>query len=118
VSQNLDGTFDGPMNLAIKDAAKYALLAANLTWVCFNIPNATRNLVCVNEHLTEYMLPHIPEPNAATIGTLVQWIAEQPESLEEESSLMKDILIGMTDFGLKTYTEADSPRIYVPKQRR
>ena len=64
------------------------------------------------------MPPHIPESHAATIGTLVQWIAKQPESLEDESSLMKDILIGTTGSGLKTYTKADSPRIHVPKQRR
>jgi hypothetical protein len=63
------------------------------------------------------MPPHIPESHTATIGTLVQWIAKQPESLKDESHLMKDILIGTTDSGLKTYTEADSPRIYVPKQR-
>ena len=87
------------MNSAINDAAMYicTLLAVNLTWVCFNIPSTARHLVCANEHLTEYMPTYIPDLHASTIGTLVQWIAKQPESLEEESSFMKDILIGMTN---------------------
>ena len=63
------------------------------------------------------MPPHIPESDAETIGTLMQWIAKQPESLEEKSSLMKDIFIGMTDPRLQTYTKAHMPRMYVPKQR-
>ena len=31
---------------------------------------------------------------------------------------MKDIRVGTTNSGLKIYTEADTPRIYIPKSRR
>ena len=72
VPQNLDVTFDKQTSLAIRDAAKYKLLAANLTWVCFNLPSAVKHLVCASEHLTKYMHPRVLELHVATTGTLVQ----------------------------------------------
>ena len=118
VPQNMDGTFDANLTSAIDSAPKYTILAANLTWVMFGIPDALKHMVCINEHLVDYMPPHIPDSHAATIGTLVQWAAEQPESLEKERELVIDSRIGTADSGLRTYTPADMPRIYVPERRR
>ena len=104
VPQNMDGTFD-------KDAA-------NLTWLCFNVPDAPAHLVYTTEILADYMPPHIPDEHAATIGTLVQWAAEQPSSLTTDSKYINVRCVGTADAGLKTYIVADVPRIYVPISRR
>jgi transposase-like protein len=117
-SQNLDGTYDATITSAITKASKYVLLGANLTWVCFGIPEAPRHVVYTNEHLVDYMPPHIPESHAATVGTLVDWAAEQLASLEKDKGSMIESRIGTADSGLKTYTPGLSPRIYVPEQRR
>ena len=87
VSQNMDGTHDETIISAISKAPKYSILAANLTWVMFNIPNAPMHMICTTEHMVDYMPPHIPESHAATIGTLVQWIKEQPGSLDKDRDL-------------------------------
>ena len=118
VSQNMDGTYDVNMSKLILNAPKYTMLAAGLTWVCFNIPNATQHVVYANENVTDYMPPHVPEMHAATVGTLPQWIAEQPGSLETERDSLIASRIGTTDSGLTTYTPDDMPRIYVPVNRR
>ena len=119
VSQNMDGTYDVEMSNLIQKSPKYTMLAAGLTWVCFHVPDAPQHVVYASEHIaTDYMPPHVPEMHAATVGTLIQWIAEQPASLEKERDLLISTRIGTTDSGLTTYTLADSPRIYVPIDRR
>ena len=118
VSQNMDGTHDETIISAISKAPKYSILAANLTWVMFNIPNAPMHMICTTEHMVDYMPPHIPESHAATIGTLVQWIKEQPGSLDKDRDSMIESRIGTADSGLCTYTPGDTPRIYVPEPRR
>ena len=76
VPQNMYGTFDQDQVKKIKAVNKYTILAANLTWLCFNAHDAPAHLVYITEHLTDYMPPHTPDEYAATIGTLVQWAAE------------------------------------------
>jgi hypothetical protein len=64
------------------------------------------------------MPPNVPERHATTIGTLVQWIAEQPSSIESETASLKPAFVRTTDSGLKTYDQPNGPRIYVPIGRR
>ena len=82
------------------------------------MPEAPAHLVFTTEQLTDYMSPHVPDEHAATIGTLAQWAAEQPNSLTTETKYIGIRHVGTTNAGLKTYTVADMPRIYVPTSQR
>ena len=85
-SQNLDGSYDKEMAAAIDAAPKYSLLAAQLVWVVFGITDAPKHMV-LNTECAAYMPPNISEEPAATVGTLVQWIVEQVNSLELEKAV-------------------------------
>ena len=78
VAQNIDGTFDTTMAKAIAEAPKYSILAANLTWVLFRVADAPRHRVQTIESFSDYMPPGISEAHVSSIGTLVDWIVEQP----------------------------------------
>ena len=92
-------------------------MAANLTWILLNVDDAPRHHV-FNSECADYMPPNVPERHATTIGTLVQWIAEQPSSIESETASLKPAFVRTTDSGLKTYDQPNGPRIYVPIGRR
>ena len=47
----MDGTYDVEMSHLIQESPKYTMLAAGLTWVSFNIPDATQFVVYAGEHL-------------------------------------------------------------------
>lgn len=64
------------------------------------------------------MPPNVPKRHAATIGTLIQWITEQLDSLESEKANITQAHLSTRDSGLKMYDQADGPRIYVPIPRR
>ena len=42
---------------AIGEAPKYTILAANLTWILFHVPDAPKHLVLNNEVIDEYTPP-------------------------------------------------------------
>ena len=111
-AQNHNGTFDHKMSKAIDNAPKYSILAANLVWVCFNIIDTPQHMVCITE-CTNYMPPNIPERHALTIGTLIQWIAEQPLAINTESASLMHTHLSTLDSGFRMYDRADGPCIYV-----
>ena len=116
-SQNLDGSYDKEMAAAIDAAPKYSLLAAQLVWVVFGITDAPKHMV-LNTECAAYMPPNISEEHAATVGTLVQWIVEQTNSLNLEQAKLLNNRLSTLDSGLTMYDPVDGPRIYVPIQRR
>ena len=66
----MDGTFDQDLILKNSAANKYTILAANLTWLCFNVSDAPAHLVYATENFIDYMSLHIPDEHTATIGNL------------------------------------------------
>ena len=79
--------------------------------------DAPQHLV-FNTECVGYMPPNVSKTHAATIGTLVQWIVEQPQSIESEMSSIVSARLHTSDSGLKMYDKGDGPRIYVPVGRR
>ena len=116
-SQNLDGSYDKEMAAVIEAAPKYSLIAAQLVWVVFGVTDAPKHMV-FNTECAAYMPPKVPEQHAATIGTLVQWAGEQPNSLELERAKLINNRFSTLASGLTMYDPADGPRIYVPVERR
>ena len=88
-----------------------------MTWVCLNV-DGMRNDVFINETVTSP-----PGPLAvrtAEVGTLEEWIVEQPISLKDEALTMRSAMIVTRDSGLQMILgeEDGRARIYVPAKRR
>ena len=84
-TQNIDDTFDTTMAKAIAEAPEYSILAANLIWVLIRVADAPRHRVHTIESFSDYMPPNISEAHVSSVGTLVDWIVEQPVLLASEA---------------------------------
>ena len=116
-AQQQDGSFDLKITEAIQAATKLQLMTPCMTWVCLNV-DGMRNDVFINETVTSP-----PGPLAvrtAKVGTLEEWIVEQPASLKEEAATMSSAMIVTRDSGLQMILGEDDgrARIYVPAKRR
>ena len=105
----------------MKSAKKIVLMAPNLTWVVsskIGMPHHQVYSVYEGESKTPAPLPRA-ECWSADVGTLQQWIAEQPATIEAERPDLDASRLSRRDSGLYVYADAAGvQRVYVPLGRR
>ena len=62
--------------------------------------------------------PGVPETEVSTIGTLVQWVKEQPSSIRSDSPKLVLTKLKEADSGLQMFWGPNGPRIYITVVRR
>ena len=121
VPQNADRTTSKVLADALGKTKKINFMHSGMTWIVSPAFNLTHHEVYAGETKTATKPP--PPPGAdgsfkASVGTLEEWIQEQPASLEGEG-LLDHGQLATRSSGLTLFTGKDKiARIYVPKARR
>ena len=121
VPQNADRTTSKVLADAIGKTKKICFMHSGMTWIVPPAFNLTNHEVHAGETKTATKPP--PPPGAdgnfkTSVGTLEEWIKEQPASLKGEG-LEDHEQLATRSSGLTLYTGKDKiVRIYVPKARR
>jgi hypothetical protein len=118
ISQKMDSSQDLELQAKVDKCRKIVLLQPSLVWLLHNV-EVEQDEVFSNELVT--MPPETVEEWKNQVGTLQEWIQEQPASQKTEEGLkeMKESLILTRPSGLILIEKPhDTAKVYVPLQRR
>ena len=111
-AQKVDGSWDSKIEKMIGEAKKIQLTAPLLTWIVHKAGMREHHVFPVQSATVP------PGPTngwTPAVGTLEQWIAEQPASRAAEAAKLRGVTFVTRDSGLQLVELKDlSLRIYVP----
>ena len=116
VAQKNDGSWDTDVQAKIRDAAKIQLMTPLLTWIVHDTGLKQHSVFPAQ---SETRPPGPTNGWTAAVGTLEQWIAEQPASRASERAKVRGMKFVTRDSGLQMIEVSDMQmRVYVPQGRR